>query len=178
MRRFFAFCFFVVFEACGVAGQSPSSVVEARLVLTTAGAHAGELVKAAVVAQVTPGYHINDHKVTQDYLIPTELKLEPSKRLDVVKVVYPKGELKKFAFMDVPLSVYEGTVFVGAVLKFARATPPGTYTIKGTLSYQACNDHACLPPANAPFTLAIKLVLRGVPLKQVNSEVLEKVQFD
>lgn len=178
MMKLFACCAFVVFAASAAAGQTSNPVVEAKLVLTTSGVHAGEAVKAAVVAQVTPGYHINDHKVTQDYLIPTELKLEPSKKLDVVKVVYPKGEMKKFAFMDVPLSVYEGTVYVGAILKFARATPPGAYTVKGNLSYQACNDHACLPPANAPFSLAVKLVPRRVALKRVNSEVLNKVQFD
>ncbi len=178
MTRFFAFWLMVGLAAGVAAGQGPSPVVEARLVLGTAAVHPGEPAKVAVVAEVAPGFHINDHKPTLDYLVPTELKLDPSKRLDVVKTVYPKGEMKRFAFSDTPLSVYEGRVLVGAVLKFARTASPGTYTVRGNLSYQACNDHACLPPASAPFSLAVKVVPRSVALKRVNSEVLDKVQFD
>lgn len=148
------------------------------MVLATEGAHSGSLVKAAVVAEVAPGYHINDHRPTLDYLIPTELKLEPDKRLSVEKVVYPKGTFERFAFSDTPLSVYEGTVVLGAILKIARATPPGSYTLKGQLSYQACNDHACLPPANVPISQNLKVVSRKVAVRRANAEVFNKIQFD
>lgn len=130
------------------------------------------------MAEIAPGYHINDHKPTLDYLIPTELKLDDTKDLSVAKFAYPKGEPTKFAFSDTALSVYEGTVVVGALLKVARAVQPGTYTVKGKLTYQACNDRACLPPASAPVTLTVRVVSRGVPMKRVNAEVFSKIQFD
>ena len=148
------------------------------MVLATDAAHVGSPVMAAVVARIAPGYHINDYRPTLEYLIPTELNLEASKQASVENVVYPKGIAKKFAFSDVPLSVYEGTVVVGARLKIARAVPPGTYTIKGKFSYQACNDHACLPPASIPLTLTVKVVNRRVPLKHVNTDVFAKLQFE
>src|SRR5260370_20220723 len=150
------------------AAQGAAPVVTARTVLGSDAAHAGSSVKAAVVAEIPPGYHINERKPTLDYLIPTELKLEPTKELVPEKSVYPKGELKKFAFADTALSVYEGKFVVGTVLKVEPHVAPGTYNIRGKLSYQACNDRACFPPKSVPVSLAVKVVPRGVPLRRVN----------
>lgn len=158
--------------------QGSTPVVEAKLVTATDAAHPNATVKAAVVAKVAPGYHINDHKPTLDYLIPTELKLEPLKQIEVKDVVYPKGVLKKFAFSDGPLSVYEGTVVIGTVLQVARTAAPGAYALKGKFTYQACNDHACLPPASLPLSLRLKVVRRSIPLKPVNSDVFERIQLE
>jgi hypothetical protein len=174
--------FLGVVLACLAVGkclaQSASPVVEVRVVFATEGAHPGSALKAAAVAQIAPGYHINNHKPTLSYLIPTEWKLESSKQVNVEKVVYPKGELKKFAFSDIQLSVYEGRVVVGALLKVARGTGPGTYPLKGQFSYQACNDHACLPPKSVPLSLTVRVVRRGTALKRVNADVFNTVQFD
>jgi len=159
-------------------GQNKSSVVEARAVMATDAAHADSPVKIAVLAQVAAGFHINDHKPSLDYLIATEVKVDPSEQFTVKDVVYPKGTLKKFAFSDAPLSVYEGSVVVGALLQTGKAVPAGTYTLKAEFAYQACNDHACLPPASVPVTLTIKIVPRNVPLKPVESSVFRRIQFE
>jgi len=161
-----------------VHGQNAEPVVEAKMLLATDGVYAGSMVNAAVEAEVASGYHINDHHPSLDYLIPTELKLDPSKQLTVEKVVYPKGQPVKFAFSDDPLSVYEGSLLVGARLKVSPGTPPGTYALKGKLAYQACNDHACLPPASVPLALAIRVVERGVALKRVNANVFSRLNLN
>jgi DsbC/DsbD-like thiol-disulfide interchange protein len=164
--------------AASIATAQNPPVVSARMVLATDGVHAGAPARAAVEAKVAPGYHINDHHPSLDYLIPTELKIEPSPKLTVEEMVYPKGELKSFAFADTQLSVYEGTVDVGALLNVAPALHPGEYTLQGKLNYQACNDHACLPPASVPVTLTFKVVGRNVPLKPVNQEIFSRIKFD
>ena len=160
--------------AAVAAAQTPSPVVQARMVLATDGAHAGSPVKVGVVAQIASGYHINDHKPTLDYLIPTQLRLEPTKQLEVGEVNYPKGRLEKLAFSDTPLSVYEGEIVVDAVLKIAASTSAGAYPLKGKLAYQACNDHACLPPTSVPLAVTIKVVGRDVPVKRVNTDLFGK----
>ncbi len=167
----------VLLMAGGAPAQRPA-VVNARMLLATDSVHAGATAKAAVVAEISPGFHINDNKPTLDYLIPTELKLEPVKELTVTRVVYPKGELKGFAFSDAKLSVYEGTLDVGALLAVSRDARPGTYTLKGKFAYQACNDHACLPPTAVPVTLVVKVVPRGASLKSVNTEVFNRIRFE
>jgi DsbC/DsbD-like thiol-disulfide interchange protein len=158
--------------------QNNNSIVEARAVIATDAGHANSPIKLAVLAQVAAGYHINDHKPSLDYLIPTDLKVDPSDQFTVKTVVYPKGTPVRFAFSDVPLSVYEGSVVVGALLQAGKAVPVGTYTLKAKLAYQACNDHACLPPASVPLTVTIKVVPRNVPLKLVESDVFQRINFE
>jgi hypothetical protein len=158
--------------------QNNNSVVEARAVIATDAAHANSPVKLAVLAQVAAGYHINDHKPSLEYLIPTELKVEPSDEFTVKNVVYPKGTLMRFAFSDAPLSVYESTVTVGALLQAAKAVPAGKYTLKAKFAYQACNDHACLPPRSVPLAVPIKIVPRNVPLKPVEPDVFQRIKFE
>jgi DsbC/DsbD-like thiol-disulfide interchange protein len=156
----------------GLRAQTEAPVVEARMLLATDAVHPGATAKAAVVVHIPPGYHINDHKPSLDYLIPTELTLDPSKQFQVTKIDYPKGDSVKLAFSDTPLSVYQGRITLDAVFRVARETPPGSYTVKGKFAYQACNDHACFPPTAIPVTLGVKVVGRDVPLKQVNADVL------
>jgi hypothetical protein len=158
--------------------QRPAGVVSARLVLATDAIHGGESAKLAAVARIAPGFHINDHHPSEEYLIPTELKFDPTDKLSVEKLVYPKGELKSFPFSETPLSVYQGTLEVGALLKLASSMPAGEFALKGKLSYQACNDHECLPPASAPVSLTIKVVKRGIPLKPANQEIFSRLKFD
>ncbi len=178
MRRTLTVLAAAFLAACQAMAQRAPSVVEARVVLASDGVRAGSSVKTAVVAQIAPGYHINDHKPSLDYLIPSELKIEPLGEMAVENIVYPRGEAKKFAFSDTPLAVYEGTLLVGAVLKVAPKARPGVYTLKGKFLYQACNDHACLPPTNLPLTLEVKVVRRGVPLKRVNEDVFHRIHFE
>jgi len=158
--------------------QGNNSVVEAHAVFATDAAHANSPLKLAVVAQVAPGYHINAHKPTLDYLIPTEIKLDPSDEFTVKDVVYPKGTPVKFAFSDLPLSVYESTVTVGVLLQAAKVVRPGTYALKARFAYQACNDHACLPPASVPLSVSIKIVSRNVPLNPVDPDVFQRIKFE
>ena len=150
------------------------SVVQANLVLATDAVHAGSLAKAAVIAEVAPGYHINAHKPSQEYLIPTEVKINPSPLAKLISAEYPKAQSRKFVFEDAPLAVYEGKVLVTAMLRIPASVQPGTYSLDGELSYQACNDHACLPPARAPFNLSMRVVAQGVALKPEHADIFGK----
>jgi len=173
--------FFLSLLAIGVrpvwlTAQTSPPVVEARLVMSTDALHAGSSAQAAVVAAIASGYHINDHKPTLDYLIPTELKLDTGKELGLTDVAYPKGTPVKFEFSDQPLSVYQGSLTVLAKLEVARGVAPGTYHLQGKLAYQACNDHACLAPTSVPLALAVKVVAASVPIKHVNSDVFSRTK--
>lgn len=156
------------------AAQTSPPVVEARMVLSTDAVHAGSSAHVAVVATIASGYHINDHKPTLDYLIPTELQLDPGKEFRTIDVAYPKGTPVKFEFLDQPLSVYQGRLVVKAVLMVTTRTAPGSYALHGKLTYQACNDHACLAPTSVPLAVAVKVVPSSVAFKRVNSDVFDR----
>jgi DsbC/DsbD-like thiol-disulfide interchange protein len=165
MKTFLALVFSFALTVVVAWAQTPGQVVKAKVTMTSPVARPNSIVRAAVVVEVVPGYHINDHHPSLEYLIPTEVKLEPSQQVTVQDITYPKGEPKKFAFSDAPLSVYEGTVRVDVALQVERKTLPGNYEVKGRLAYQACNDHACLPPASVPLLFSFKVVPHGAPVR-------------
>jgi len=167
--------------ALWTVGSGPAgtpSVVEARLVLATNAVHRGSEVKAAVIAKISPGYHINEHFPSLDYLIPSELKIEPPPGITVEKTVYPPGQLEKFAFSDTRLSVYEGTIWVGTLLKVAPSVHTGKLTMKGKFSYQACHDQACLQSMSVTVMVTIPVVGHNVPLERINGEIFSKLHLD
>src|SRR5574337_1527914 len=133
---------FLLTGAANAAG--PPAVVSARTLLATNAVHPGQTANLAVLARIEPGYHINDHKPSLDYLIPTQVEFDASPSWKVEKVMYPHGKMVKFDFLDSPISVYEGEVRLGSVLKVDSSVKPGTYTLRGKFMYQACNDYACL----------------------------------
>ncbi|MFN4033663.1 MAG: hypothetical protein ACK4ME_08635, partial [Fimbriimonadales bacterium] len=71
----------------------------------------GSTVAGVVVVQVDPPYHVNANPASEDYLIPTELKIESGKGYKVGKIVYPKPIEKAFAFTEgKSIKIYEGRV--------------------------------------------------------------------
>jgi hypothetical protein len=163
--------------AISALGQEPPQIVRAQLLMATEGAHPGSRVRAAVIAQIAPGYHINAHHLSLDYLIPTEARFKSSPDAKVEKIIYPAGRLKRLAFSKTPLLVYEGKLPIGLVVRVGTPKGISTISLRGELSYQACNDRACFAPSSVPLALNISLVPRKVPLRSTHAAVFSKIQF-
>jgi len=98
------------------------------------------------------GYHINSHTPHQDYLIATEVTLQPASGIQIGKLEYPAGTPYSFSFDPTEkLDVYTGDFTVNARI----IAPKGTYTLLGTLHYQACDNAACYPPKTLPIVISI-----------------------
>lgn len=139
------------------AAQTPE--ISAKL-LPPAGAAAGGSTPFAVEMTMGPTWHVNSHTPTEDWLIPTAVELSSSAG-SLSPVRYPKHQMLKFAFAEESLAVYEGTVRFDVDLALpAGAT--GTVNVTGTVSYQACNDSQCFPPAKIPVSASIP-VTAGAP---------------
>ncbi len=146
-RAALAACAGLFLGAFGAAAPAPppSSLlkVEARVLPGSAGAGVLRL-DAALAA----GWHVNSHTPSEDYLIATSVRMNASPGVQFGEPRYPEGKLKKFAFAEKPLSVYEGAFAVDVPLTLA-GSPPSEAT--GTVEYQACNDTQCLAPATVEF---------------------------
>jgi thioredoxin:protein disulfide reductase len=175
--RLFAASLLVLLTAGAACAGGPPEVVSTTALLATDAVHAGQAAKLAVLARIEPGYHINAHKPSLDYLIPTRVAFDSTPVLKVERVVYPRGKSVKFDFLDSPISVYEGEIRVGSMLEVSASARPGAYTLRGKFMYQACNDHACLPPANVPFETSVRVAPSSVPLKPANSEIFRTIHF-
>jgi uncharacterized protein len=95
---------------------------------------------------VNPGFHVNAHEPGGGGggdlpLVPTRLVVDGVPDPAGVSVTYPPGDELSFPFAPTPVRVYGGDVTI--VVRFAR---PVTSELRLSLTYQACDDAACLPP--------------------------------
>ena len=129
-----------------------------EVILQRAAYTPGATVNGVVVLQVDKPYHVNANPASEDYLIPTELKLTAGKGYKVGKVEYPKPIEKSFAFSEgKPLKIYEGRAPIRFQLTLDKDAPKGKLTVKATLRYQACDDNACYPPRTQPIEIVVPI---------------------
>ena len=141
----------VLFAAA--AGAQIARPQKARLALEPIGVDAGEARLEAVVT-IDPGWHVQAHVPTFDYLIPTVLRLELPPGAGEAAIDYPQPIRYKFGFAEEELDVYEGTLRFPVRFRL----PPGAagaLPVTATLRYQACDDKSCLPPVETESAIEL-----------------------
>lgn len=151
--------------------QRGEKLVNARAVLSVDNVHPGSTFQVAVIADLEKGWHINAHKPTLDYLIPTELSLEPATGFTFGQVQYPPPVRLKFEFAEEELDVYEGRVIIRVPVTVAPEQVPGQKLITGTLQYQACNDQVCLAPVRLKIEIPIPIVGLEQPSRPIHTDI-------
>lgn len=148
-----------------------SSVVEPHVYVSLAPVPRGRSFELALVANILPGFHINAHEVSLDYLIPTTLEAQAPTGIRVRELKYPPGTLRRFDFSPTPLRVYEGRATLRMRLAADADAPLGPQAISLTLRYQACNQQVCLPPVKLHVTAELEIASAGTPSRLVNSAI-------
>lgn len=133
-------------------------------------------VKLALKLKIEDDWHINSDIPNEDFLIPTELIID-SNKVELINIKYPHAEEVKFSFSEIPVSVFEGEVFIGALVKIPESTELGSFEIPIRLTYQACNNSTCMAPADIDTTLILEVVDNTTPISEINSEVLNTLDL-
>ncbi|RPI71965.1 MAG: thiol:disulfide interchange protein [Ignavibacteriales bacterium] len=136
----------------------------------------GSEVKLALKVNVENGWHINSNKPYEDYLIPTELILR-SEQFKISNVAYPKPHDFTFDFSESPLSVYEGEIYIGALVKVSKEIQPGEYQLIINLDYQACNDKSCLAPTSVQDTLMVVVADKQSVVNEINQDIFKNIDL-
>ncbi|MGH9763020.1 MAG: cytochrome c biogenesis protein CcdA, partial [Blastocatellia bacterium] len=135
----------------------------------------GDKFKIAVQLDVAPGYHINAHVPSLDYLVATNVTLQPPSGIKIDQPVYPAPELKSFTFApDTKLAVHEGRVIVTSDAVADASLKPGETVISAKVEVQSCNDSQCLAPATLDVQIPIKVLAAGAPVTPANSDIFAK----
>jgi hypothetical protein len=104
---------------------------------------AGKATTVTLHFRIAPGLHINSHAPKDDELIPTTLSIPEGSGVRLEGAVYPPGT--DFTLPLDPktkLSVYSGEFTIQARI----VATPGDHLVESRLRYQACDNHACMPP--------------------------------
>ena len=139
--------------------------------------YAGTEFKLAVEVKVAEGWHINSNEPYDEYLIPTTLTIKENPNFKLIKVAFPKPHDFTFAFSESPLSVWEGTVYKGALIQVDSNLTPGTYPIIIVFGYQACNDMSCQAPTSIRDTINVEVANRTSPVNTMNDEIFNEIDL-
>src|SRR5690606_41272434 len=97
--------------------------------------------------------------------------------LKAESIAYPEPHDFKFDFSETPLSVYEGEIFIGALLKVSENVSPGEYPVVVTLDYQACNDMSCLAPTSISDTITLIVADKQSVVHDVNQAISQNINL-
>jgi DsbC/DsbD-like thiol-disulfide interchange protein len=158
---------------------APATVVKPHAYVSLSPVPRGKEFEVAVVANIVSGYHVNSHKPTDPYLIPTTVTADLPKGFQLVDTIYPPGQEKRFPFSpDKPLSVYSGTVTLRLKVVAQNDAALGSVVIPMGLKYQACNDAACLPPVKLPVSLKLQVANANAKAHPVHPEIFATQRRD
>jgi hypothetical protein len=104
---------------------------------------AGKPATVALHFRIASGLHINSHTPSEDELIPSTLSIPEGSGVRLEDAVYPPGT-EYFLPIDpsTKLSVYGGEFVIQARI----VATAGDHLVQAQLRYQACDNHACMPP--------------------------------
>jgi len=151
---------------------SAAAVVKPQAYVSLDPVPRGREFEVAITVEIARGFHMNSHKPSDDYLIPTTITPQLPPGIKLADTIYPAGQLKKFAFSpNKPLDVYTGSVTLKLKLVAQASAVLGATTIPVTLRYQACNDAACLPPVKVPVNVSLEIAAAGAKARAVHADV-------
>jgi len=156
MRAKAAAALLCLLPAAGFA-QRPASLMKVAASASPAAVAPGGTFTLKIEADLAAGWHVNAHKPSEDYLIPTEAKIGDAAGLAFSPFSYPPAQTIKFSFSEKPLAVYAGRFTVTATGTVPKAAAAGAHAVTGTLGFQPCNDQQCLAPASVPFRAEVSV---------------------
>lgn len=166
----------VVFFSSARSAQMPSGrdvVSPAAYVSLEPVARASNF-RLAVVLKIRDGFHINARPASEEYFVPTDLRVEPPAGFQAGAVTYPKGQLRSFAFSKKPLNVYQDTVILRVPLTALANASLGPQHIPLKLRYQACSKEVCLPPVTLDVDARVNVAASANASRPVHPELFQK----
>lgn len=153
--------------------QTNEQIISCKFVSPVEKFKTGNSYALAVELQIHPPYHINAPQPSEDFLIPTTLAIEAPEGVVFGKFEFPRAQLKKFAFSDKALAVYEGTIYIFSSISISSDYRSPELILKGIVEYQACDDHTCLAPAEFMFTQKFNMAAPNENVSFINQNLFE-----
>ena len=154
-------CLLPVAFVCASAqtlAPKPSAIQHVTLAARAAPPVAATGGEVTLLLDVTPDPDVHVYAPGAKDFVQTRLTLSPQGRLTIGKPVYPKAELVLDPVLNERIPEYTKTFRIAQPVTLGPAVRSRQdLTISGVLSYQACDDKLCYPPATASVTWTVNV---------------------
>ena len=173
MKYFSCLLIYILFTSPALIARPASKIeqVSAAAILSADKVQVGSTIQIALQLRIEKDWHINSHAPTFDYLIGTTFELQSKEGIMLADVQYPKGNLVSLSFAEQPIDVYEGTATIFASLKISNKLNSGIDTVKGSITFQACNNQICLPPSTIDVNIPLQIVGANEAITLLNQNI-------
>ncbi|HRK29680.1 MAG TPA: cytochrome c biogenesis protein CcdA [Tepidisphaeraceae bacterium] len=172
LQRTMLVCAFLA-GICSAAGAQPVDLASSRAVVGQSALRVGENAVLAVVVDIKPGYHAQSATPSDENFIAFELAMEPNDQLIIGKPIYPKGHDRTYPALGA-LNLYDGRVVVYVPVQVKPdASPTGELSIRGTLTYQICDDRSCFAPESPEVAWQTKIVAATDSVEPVEQAIFK-----
>jgi thiol:disulfide interchange protein DsbD len=137
------------------------------------GVKPGGHITLALVVDIHKPYHINANRTKEDF-IPTTIGLETiPAEIRASTPVFPKPHQIEFSLggNKAKIDVFTGRTVIYIPMGATSAAKPGTVEIPIKITYQACNDKACLPPTSLVHQARLQIVAPSAAVQPLNPEI-------
>ena len=111
--------------------------------------------EVVVDVDIVEGWHINSHVLPEgSFSIPTNITIEKSNNYNIRGGIIEPEPILEFDEMADEMMSYHHHKFT--LKKKVISKSREDYVLKGTFSFQTCNDVKCLPEYEQPFELKVK----------------------
>ncbi|MEJ2616129.1 MAG: protein-disulfide reductase DsbD family protein [Ignavibacteriaceae bacterium] len=148
---------FVFLSRLNFSQDTPDKIVDVKLSTITKSIETGSVVNLALLLNIKEGWHINSNKPLDPNLVPTAVNLKDTSAYKLKEIKYPQPELKKLAFSENELSLYEYEAVIKIQIVIDKNYSKKNLIIKGKIQYQPCNDQTCLFPFSKDFSVNLKI---------------------
>ncbi len=151
--------------------QDTEDVLSVRFLASVDKLQRGVTHPIALEVTIRDPYHINSETPTEDFLIPTTLTFSEIEGVTFTSPELPPADMRILSFSQIPLEVYEGTIYIFSTLTLDSDYSRPGIIVSGILHYQACDDNACLPPAEFHFEASFDVAADGEAALETHSRV-------
>jgi len=158
----------ILMSLWGARLAAQETILAITPILETNGVKAGQAARVALQVRFFDNWHINSNQPLDEFVIPTEIRPDPNRNLKVSAVLFPAHTLKRFAFSDDQLAVFEKQITICMELQIDKRVK-SPLQLAGRLYYQACDDLRCLAPQETAFQIDLPLLAEDEAMIAVNA---------
>lgn len=166
-------------SGAAVAGKSDEKKKEARPIKAKIYPFYNKLPRGgkcpvAIELTVAEGWHVNANPASEDYLIPTEVKVSSGQKVRLTRVKYPEGHDLSAEAGETPQVVYDGKVMIYGVLETDATELAEQAEVTVEIHYQACRDKVCERPDKLRLVGKLQIADADSGIQKINEAQFPK----
>jgi DsbC/DsbD-like thiol-disulfide interchange protein len=108
-----------------------------------------------VTIEIARGLHIQANPAGGAFLVPVEVSFDSHEQISIGPIAYPPAARHRIEQSEDALLTYDGTVSIAVPVHVSAYARPGTTTLPGVITYQACDSRRCFAPRRLPVELRV-----------------------